>query len=99
MNKLFKISAIGVVLAVLVGCSSDVITLNNMTSKQFKDILDRKMEYAYFEGQKDCIEGNIKIEWTFDGKWEWKGTPWDGDHKPKWNPNDPPPQAIITVRR
>lgn len=34
------------------------------------------LEYAYFEGQKDFMEGNIKID-SVGGRWLWISSPWD----------------------
>ena len=44
------------------------------------------MELAYYEGQKDAIEGKIRIEMTESGKYTWIESPWDGGRKPTFNP-------------
>ena len=39
--------------------------------------LKQKMEFAYFEGQRDYSEGDIRI--VKDGcVWHWSKSPWDG---------------------
>ena len=35
------------------------------------------MEYAYFEGQKDALEGHVRIAKDTEGCWEWTESPWD----------------------
>jgi len=38
------------------------------------------MEYAYFEGQRDALNGDIKIEMSnIDSTWSWIKSPWDGN--------------------
>lgn len=34
-------------------------------------------ELSYFEGQKDCIEGNIRIAKDENGYYHWIKSPWD----------------------
>lgn len=34
-------------------------------------------EYAYFEGQKDALEGDIRIEKNSYGVWHWTSSPYD----------------------
>lgn len=43
-------------------------------------------EAAYFEGQKDAIEGDIRIKNTAEG-WIWTKSPWDDGHNPVYNPS------------
>ena len=35
-------------------------------------------EYAYFEGQRDVLNDDVRIEWK-DSIWVWIKSPWDGD--------------------
>jgi len=39
-------------------------------------LIREKMEYAYFEGQKDALEGRVRVLKTHDGKYIWNGSPW-----------------------
>lgn len=49
-------------------------------------LIELAMEYAYFEGQKDVLEGNLKIEQQNEN-YVWVGSPWD-DNKPAiYNPS------------
>ena len=48
-------------------------------------------ETAYFEGQKDAINGDIRIVQVKDTikdtvKWVWTKTPWDNGRAPIFNP-------------
>jgi len=45
-----------------------------------KDIYTQ-MEYAYFEGQKDAIEGNLRIK-KVDSCYVWTKSTWDNCNKP-----------------
>lgn len=45
------------------------------------------MEYAYFEGQKDMLNGDIKIS-GYDGKYTWTGSPWDSGKQPIYIPDN-----------
>lgn len=50
--------------------------------QKLDEIIQQKMEYAYFEGQKDAINGNIRIEKNTDTSWIWIESPWDGGREP-----------------
>lgn len=45
------------------------------------------IEEAYFEGQRDAIEGDVRIRQTDDSCWVWTKSPWDGGTTPTFNPN------------
>ena len=36
---------------------------------EISKVVKEKMEYAYYEGQKDALEGDIRIEKLSTGKW------------------------------
>jgi len=42
-------------------------------------------EKSYFEGQKDAIYGDIRIE-NINGYWHWIKSPWDNGRVPNFNP-------------
>ncbi len=44
------------------------------------------MEYAYFEGQKDALEGKVKIKKTKTWDWAPGASPWDNGRAVKYNP-------------
>ncbi len=43
-------------------------------------------EKSYFEGQKDCINGDIRIQLNSDSTYIWIKSPWDGGKIPSYNP-------------
>jgi len=46
-----------------------------------------KMEQAYFEGQKDALNGQIKIKQTIDSCWVWIDSPWNNGREPHYKPS------------
>lgn len=46
----------------------------------------RPYERAYFEGQRDAIEGDTRIE-KKDGVWKWKKTCWDDGTPTTFDPS------------
>ena len=47
------------------------------------------MENAYFNGQKEAVAGDVRIE-QVDGQWKWTKSPWDGEKLPaRYNPAKP----------
>lgn len=44
-------------------------------------------EEAYFEGQKDALEGDIRIRKNSDGCWIWTKSCWDSGTQPTFNPS------------
>ncbi len=55
--------------------------------KQRTEILmQRIMEEAYFEGQKDAINQDIRIEKDEQGTYHWAKSCWDDGTKPIFDP-------------
>lgn len=46
-----------------------------------------KCEEAYFEGQKDALNGDIRIKLNSDSCYVWTKSPWDSGLKPTFNPS------------
>lgn len=44
-------------------------------------------EQAYFEGQKDALNGDVRIKRNQDSCWIWVKSPWDSNIEPKFNPS------------
>jgi hypothetical protein len=42
-----------------------------------KDKIQEVVEEAYFEGQKDAIQGDVRIRKNSDGCWVWTKSCWD----------------------
>lgn len=66
------ISALGILAAL------DVNEFENKKLKVISEHIVKRMEYAYMEGQKDALEGDVRIE-KGDSVWTYIKTPWDSD--------------------
>jgi hypothetical protein len=89
-------------LLIIVGCTNNdnVISVQNLDTKKLSRIIIAKMEYAYFEGQKDYQNNDIRIGWDFDNGYYWKASPWGGTNlNVKWHPGEKVPQLIINTYR
>lgn len=51
------------------------------------DVYEEELERVYFEGQKDAINGDIRIRKNNDGCWVWTKSCWNGNEPPKFNPS------------
>ena len=78
---------------VLAGVVITVAFINIFTASEeeqvakIKAYTHRQMEYAYFEGQRDAITGDVRIISLADGRYKWVKSPWDqGDKQPEFDP-------------
>ncbi len=69
------------------------ITLFSGTLISCDAVLDRSAgsiqeiaERAYFEGQRDAIDGDVRIRLNNDSCYEWIKSPWDNGRSPIYNP-------------
>ena len=65
-------------------------TKSNKTSNTITEkVITKALEQAYFEGQKDYMNGDIRIEIlrtdTID-TYQWIKSPWDNNELPLFNP-------------
>jgi hypothetical protein len=44
-------------------------------------------EEAYFEGQKDYANNDIRIKFTQDSCWVWTKSPWNSGEQPIYDPS------------
>jgi len=84
-----------ILLILLVGC-----TVGTSSGEKETDIFDEynidtisnsiqfAIEIAYFQGQYDAINGNIKIENSY-GTWRWKEPLWNNGQKTLFDPPRP----------
>lgn len=56
-----------------------------INKKNIENELYKLMEYAYFEGQKDALNGDIRIELK-DSSYIWMKSPWDNGKNPLYKP-------------
>ncbi len=52
-----------------------------------RDKIMSAIEEAYFEGQKDALNGNIRIKKNNDGCWIWTKSCWNNGRQPIFNPS------------
>jgi len=79
---------------ILAGCSSkQVEDLKYIDPNVLNQHIQRSMEYAYFEGQKDALGGTIRIDSIQDQagsyKYVWTKSPWDQGKQPIYVPGTP----------
>ena len=51
------------------------------------DDLYEKLEQAYFEGQRDALENDVRIKRNADSCWIWTKSPWDNNRAPIFDPS------------
>jgi len=89
INKLIAILIMSCAICIIITLASKAIY---KYVQEYNCIADREltqiMEMSYFEGQKDCINGNIKIKLdSTTNKYIWVKPPFDS-MRPIWNPQD-----------
>lgn len=75
-----------ILLIVLVGrqiiISTKEIKEHEKNADNIEIILKSELEKAYAEGQKDALNGDIKIKSINFGRYVWIKSPWDDGRKP-----------------
>ena len=49
--------------------------------------LTKALEQAYFEGQRDALENDVRIKRNQDSCWIWIKSPWNSGKQPIFNPS------------
>jgi len=49
--------------------------------------IGKELERAYYEGQRDAINGDIRIKRNIDSCYIWVKSPWDDGSEPNYNPS------------
>lgn len=49
--------------------------------------LKKALEQAYFEGQRDVLENDVRIKRNQDSCWIWIKSPWDTNEEPTFIPS------------
>lgn len=71
---------------VFISCSTENKKELSTIEDTLTNAIKMGMEYAYFEGQKDALEGDVRIK-KVNGNWEWSKSPWDDTlTNPKYRP-------------
>lgn len=63
-----------------IGKHEEKVNVISSTS-ELNALIGEKMEFAYFEGQKDALNKDIRIQKKSNGHWKWSKSPWD-DREP-----------------
>ncbi|MCK9417727.1 hypothetical protein M0Q97_13875 [Candidatus Dojkabacteria bacterium] len=57
------------------------------TEKELEKELYKLCEQAYFEGQRDALEGDVRIKKDDNGCWIWTKSPWNTGKQPEFDPS------------
>lgn len=63
-----------------------ILNSSRTQTAKLEDSIVKLTEAAYFEGQKDAIEGDVRIKKTEAG-WVWEKSPWDNGQVPIYDPS------------
>lgn len=72
-------------LIILVGIFG-IIHFKDKKKERIEEALQLGLEAAYFEGQKDALEDDIRIKLENDSTYIWTKSPWDDGKKPIFDP-------------
>lgn len=76
-----------ILLSAILFSSCNYVLINK---KQLLEDMEKQttivVEKAYFEGQKDAINGNVRIKLTNDSIYIWTKSCWDSGKDPIYNP-------------
>lgn len=81
-----KIILLVIVIITFVSCNYIIVDADEV-NKKHTSILTKVAEEAYFEGQKDYMNGDIRIEKLWDSTYVWSRSPWDSGAEPIFKPN------------
>ena len=70
-----------VIVGVFLVSSCTILALVDM------DEVNTQFEYAYFEGQRDALDGDIRIKLNQDSCYIWCKSPWDSGKQPTYDPS------------
>jgi hypothetical protein len=80
-----KITLLTILVFTLFSCNYAIVDMNE-TEEKLNLFLREVAEEAYFEGQKDYMNGDIRIKKTYDSTYIWVKSPWDSGKEPIFNP-------------
>lgn len=63
--------------------SCDIVVIHK---KKTVDAIQKSLERAYFEGQKDALNGDVRIKLNPDSCYFWVKSPWDCGDAPTYTP-------------
>jgi hypothetical protein len=67
-------------------CSIDNYYIDRKNEK-IREITTELVEKSYFYGQRDALQGDVRIQFGADSTWHWTKSPWlDSTQKPLFIP-------------
>ena len=82
--KLYLLAALATVLLLATGLSSCSYVLVDKKEVEFKTT--QAIERAYFEGQRDALDGDVRIKLNKDSSYYWIKSPWNSGKAPIYTP-------------
>lgn len=78
-GKLFGYGSLIVISMIIIGYMliNKSIEREKEKSTSIQQVIKKECERAYFEGQRDAIEGDIRIKKTKESCWIWTKSCWD----------------------
>lgn len=77
-HRTFAFTYVLLLAVIFYGCNYNVVET---------DKLKTAFEKTYFEGQKDVLEGDVRIRKNNDSCWIWTKSCWDNGEQPTFNPS------------
>jgi hypothetical protein len=77
-HRTFAFAYVLLVAVIFCGCDYNVVDTDKVTTA---------LEQAYFEGQRDALEGDIRIRKNNDSCWIWTKSCWENGKQPTFNPS------------
>lgn len=76
-HRTFVFAYVLLIAVIFCGCNYSIVDINKTITA---------LEQAYFEGQKDALEGDIRIKKSSDNCWIWTKSCWNSGEQPIFNP-------------
>lgn len=94
MNKYLWVVISALLFIVILAVGGWLILSNHNTTQvndysKVKSGMYELVENAYFEGQKDALEGDVRIKKSETG-WVWVKSPWNDGTAPTYDPSKDP---------
>jgi hypothetical protein len=80
-----KIILLTILSFTLFGCNYVIVDADKV-NEEYALRLTKVAEEAYFEGQRDYLNGDIHIEKIADSTYIWIKSPWNSGEEPIFNP-------------
>jgi len=82
LNPIFII-VIVIIFIIIISAMRIVLLELPLIKYHLKKFVQISAEIGYFEGQKDCLVGDVRISWSDSlNQWIWLKSPWDIEREP-----------------